>query len=125
MPEFAIGSFTRTSVRALSLVSRVLPAWLANFGLKTLFPRPERRLLTLFVGIQAFLPLTNAIILAGNREVFPYELWNLDLEWTIPPVHSTIQLLVLAHLCHLDGPGAVRRTVPTSAMGRGNRVSDA
>ncbi|MDE0609155.1 MAG: hypothetical protein OXH77_04495 [Anaerolineaceae bacterium] len=88
---------------ALALLLCALLAWLANFRLKALFPQPGRRLLTLFVSIQAFLLMSNYFMVQGSTDFFPEILWNLDEEWTIPSVHSTIQLLLLASLCCMNG----------------------
>lgn len=100
--------FSRMAVLELSLLFCVLLAWLANFGLKSLFPQPGRRLLTLFACTQMFLLLINIMMLRGSTGVFPHMLWNLDREWTIPSIHSTVQLLLLGSLCYMNGLAAAR-----------------
>lgn len=91
---------------ALSLLSCALLAWLANFRLKSRFPQPGRRLLTLFTATQALLLLTNLVMALGGQGLFPIRLWYLDHERTIPSVHSTIQLLLLTSLCFMNGLAA-------------------
>ena len=106
LPEALTGKNLELFTLALSLLSCALLAWLANFRLKSLFPQPGRRLLTLFTATQALLLLTNLVMALGGQGFFPTHLWYLDLERTVPSVHSTMQLLLLAILCCMNGLAA-------------------
>ena len=105
-PEALTGKNFELFTLALSLLSCALLAWLANFRLKSLFPQPGRRLLTLFTATQALLLLTNLVMTLGGTGAFPPWLWYLDSERAIPSVHSSIQLLLLASLCCMNGLAA-------------------
>ena len=95
----------------LSLGLCVLLAYLVRFKrqrLRTLFPEWILRLIYLFLVIQILLLVINLVLEHTDSNLFPVDLWHLDLERNIPSILSTIQLLLLGTLCLATGITSVK-----------------
>ena len=94
---------------ALSLalcVCSALPvyfAWRVKYRSGSLFPKPGLRIVILFLSIQILLLVINLIMALTGTDLFPYHLWSLEPERSIPSINSAIQLFVLSSLCFLTG----------------------
>ena len=97
--------------KILSLGLCVFLAYLARIKshrLRTLFPEWALRLIYLFLVIQILLLVINVALEHTGTNLFPRNLWHLDLERNIPSIVSTIQLLLLGILCLATGISSVK-----------------
>ena len=78
-------------------------AWQVNFRSGSKFPKPVLRLATLFLSFQILLIVINIVMAQTGTDLFPRNLWHLDLETSIPSINSTVQLFLLSSLCFLTG----------------------
>ena len=95
----------------LSLGLCVFLAYLARIKshrLRTLVPEWAFRLIYLFLVIQILLLVINIVLEHTDSNLFPVDLWHLDLERNIPSILSTIQLLLLGILCLVTGITSVK-----------------
>ena len=74
-------------------------AWRVNYRSESLFPQPGLRLATLFLRFQILLIVINIVLAQTGTDLFPRNLWHLDLETSIPSINSTVQLFLLSSLC--------------------------
>ena len=95
---------------SLSFVLCALVAWLIKFRSGHLIPAPGRRLAILIVVIHVLLLGIYLIAVLSGTPLLPLTLWHFDEEYTVPSVHSTVQLVLLANLCFLNAmaPGKCR-----------------
>ena len=97
--------------KILSLGLCVFLAYLARIKshrLRTLFPEWALRLIYLFLVIQILLLVINVALEHTGTNLFPRNLWHLDLERNIPSIVSTIQLMLLSILCLATGISSVK-----------------
>ena len=95
----------------LSLCLCAILAYLARIKrhrLRTLFPEWVLRLIYLFLVIQILLLVINIVLEHTDSNLFPVDLWHLDLERNIPSTLSTIQLMLLGILCLATGISSVK-----------------
>ena len=95
----------------LSLGLCVFLAYLARIKshrLRTLVPEWAFRLIYLFLVIQILLLVINIVLEHTDSNLFPVDLWHLDLERNIPSILSTIQWLLLGILCLVTGITSVK-----------------
>ena len=95
----------------LSLGLCVLLAYLARIKrhrLRTLVPEWALRLIYLFLVIQILLLVIHIVLEHTDSNLFPIDLWHLDLERNIPSALSTIQLMLLGILCLATGITSVK-----------------
>ena len=95
----------------LSLGLCVFLAYLARIKshrLRTLVPEWVLRLIYLFLVIQILLLVINIVLEHTDSNLFPVDLWHLDLERNIPSTLSTIQLMLLGILCLATGITSVK-----------------
>ena len=78
-------------------------AWRVNFRSGSKFPKPGLRLATLLLSFQILLIVINIVMAQTGTDLFPRNLWRLDLETNIPSIISTVQLFLLSNLCFLTG----------------------
>ena len=76
--------------------------------LRTLVPEWAFRLILVFLVIQILLLVINIVLEQTDSNLFPVDLWHLDLERNIPSILSTIQLLLLGILCLATGLTSVK-----------------
>ena len=76
--------------------------------LRTLVPEWAFRLIYLFLVIQILLLVINIVLEHTDSNLFPVDLWHLDLERNIPSILSTIQWLLLGILCLVTGITSVK-----------------